>query len=239
MSNTYSKFSDVCTKFYDLVLEPQGVADFVYAKIETYQPKNCLFVGGFFLVARELEKLGLNIVLTDYSQDMIEEARKRLPNTRAEVADLRELPFCSEFDAVLVIGRVFTHMLSPEDASKALKSVHRALKPGGITLLDNYEDSKIQCTDYFNGRVAVKDADLEIIRDSTTELISEQPFVVNWSARYQASSEHGSTEFSDEMKHRAFSRMEMAELFEKHGFCVEAQGDNFDETSFYTLGKVN
>lgn len=237
MTETYSDFSDICTKFYDLVVDPYQVAQFVYSKIEKYRPRSVLFVGGFFLVARELQKLGLDLVVTDYTDQMAREARSRLPDTRIELADLRELPFHEEFDTVLVIGRVFTHMLTSEDSSRALQSVNRALKSGGIVLLDNYEDSKIQVTDYFNGCVSVSDSTLQIVRESSTELISHDPLVVNWKAEYRATLGSETKSFNDEMHHRAFSRDEMKELLELHGFTVLGQGDNFDETSFFTLAR--
>ncbi|MCB0333012.1 MAG: class I SAM-dependent methyltransferase [Bdellovibrionales bacterium] len=235
MSDTYTNHSDICTKFYDLVVDPKEVADFVFSKIRNHNSKDCLFVGGFFLVARELQTLGLNLTLSDYSEDMIREAHTRLPDARAHVADLREMPFQNEFDTVLVIGRVFTHMLSSEDSSRALQSIHKALRPGGIVLLDNYEDTKIQVTEYFNGRVSVGDSAINITRDSSTELLTNDPCIVNWKATYHATANCTETSFQDEMPHRAFSRDEMRGLFEEAGFEVLAQGDNFDETSFFTL----
>ncbi len=238
MTETYAEYSDICTKFYDLVVDPVQVAEFVYSKIKQYYPRKCLFVGGFFSVARELQKTNLELVVTDYTDEMVKEAQKRLPNTRIERADLRHLPFENEFDTILVIGRVFTHMLTADDASQALQSIHRALKPEGLVLLDNYEDSKIQVTDYFNGLVSVSDSSIEIIRRSTTKLVSQDPFVVNWFADYRVTSQGNLITFSDQMRHRAFSRSEMKNLFEENGFSVCAQGDNFDETSFFTLART-
>ncbi len=235
MTETYSNSSDVCAKFYDLVIDPRQVANFVLSKVAGYRPGNCLFVGGFFLVARELQELGLTMTLVDYSEDMMREAYERLSNATTEVADLRKLPFEDEFDTVFVIGRVFTHMLTPEDASSALRSIHRSLKPGGVVFLDNYEDTKIQDTDYFNGRISVSDPAVEIVRDSSTCLVSRDPLIVNWKASYHIKSNGDSRSFSDEMYHRAFSRSEMQRLFEQHGFQVFSQGDNFDETSFFTV----
>ena len=235
MTETYSDFSDICAKFYDLIIDPKEVAHFAYSKVKDFKPRKSLFVGSFFLVARELQKLGLDLVVTEYTEEMIQEGRQRLPNTPIECADLRKLPFCEKFDAVFVIGRVFTHMLTPEDSSHALISIHNSLKPGGVTLIDNYEDTKIRLTDYLNGRISVANSSIEIIRDSSTELISTRPLIVNWSAEYKTSSSNETLTFSDQMPHRAFSRSEIKGLLEEHGFEIHSQGDNFDETSFYTV----
>jgi SAM-dependent methyltransferase len=235
MAVTYSNFSEICTKFYDLVVDPIEVANFVCSKISDHNHQKCLFVGSFFLVADELQKLGIEIVLADYSKDMICEAKRRFPNTRAEVADLRNLPFRGDFDAIIVIGRVFTHMLTCKDSAQALISMHKALKPGGVVLIDNYEDTKIQTTNYFNGSISVENSAAKITRESSTDLISEDPMIVNWKAVYRATLEGNSVVFEDEILHRAFSRSEIYNLFEAHDFKVISQGDNFDETSFYTV----
>lgn len=235
MTQTYADFSDVCTKFYDLVINPANVARFVYKSVEKFNPKLALFVGGFFLVAKELQNLGISLTVTDYTDEMVAEGKLRLPGVRVEKADLRDLPFDGEFDTVFVIGRVFTHMLTEEDSSRALRSLHRSLKPGGVTFIDNYENTKIQTTDYFNGRVKVNDPTIEITRDSSTQLLSSQPHIVNWKATYQVMHNGTSKTYNDEMQHRAFSRNEMKRLVEQHGFECSAQGDNFDDTSFFTV----
>lgn len=237
MSIAYTNYSDICVRFYDLVIDVKYVADFVASQLEDYKPGRCLFVGGFFAVAKELQLRGFELTVADFSEEMIVEARKRLPNTRAVVADLRDMPFEGEFDAVIVIGRVFTHMLTAEDSSRALLSTYRALKPGGLVLLDNYEDSKIQVTDYFNGRIAVESPKIAITRESSTELSSTKPFVVTWKAHYRAEFDGKTICFDDEMQHRAFSRDEMRGLLEGAGFEALSQGDNFDDTSFYTLAR--
>ena len=234
---TYQDFSDICTRFYDLVIDPDQVADFVAKKISAFQIKEILFVGGFFLVAKEIAKRGYSLTIVDYTDQMVAEGKKRLPDFVVNKADLRSLPFTQQFDCVLVIGRVFTHMLTEEDAVRALRSVLRSLRPGGLLFFDNYEASKIQRTDYFNGEVIVQDSVQRIVRSSTTSLISTEPFVVNWSARYEIASGTRSGYVEDEMLHRAFSREEIEQLLNRNHFAVIASGDNFDETSFYTLAK--
>lgn len=232
---TYSDFAGVCSCFYDLVVNPKEVASFITSKIDCSQPKKALFVGGFFLVAKELSRKGLRISIVDYSDEMVQQGRERLPSLSVEKADLLDLPFDSEFDFVFVVGRVFTHMLSEKDSAMALSSIHKSLKQGGTLFFDNYEDNKIEVTDYFNGRVVAESKEFKIIRNSTTDRVSEQPHVVNWKAEYNVFSDGSVLTYKDEMHHRAFSRGEISDLLAKHGFQVKEQGDNFDDTSFYTL----
>lgn len=234
-TNTYGDFSVFCVRFYDLVVKAEVVADFVLAKIGDFCGKNALFVGSFFQVAKQLHASGLELTVVDYSDEMVLLARQRLEGIRVEKADLAALDYQEQFDLVIVIGRVFTHLLNDKAAQSALAGVHRALRPGGIALIDNYESSKIEETDYFNGQVSVRDKNLSIIRDSSTKRISTTPHVVQWMANHQVTEGELEFTFSDTMPQRAFSREEMAKLCQSHDFQVRDQGDNFDETSFYTL----
>ncbi len=236
-NNLYSSLADVCTKFYDSSIDAKRVADFVDSRINKFGLKDILFIGGFFLVAKELIGKGYNVTVADYTDEMVEEGKKRLPKTKIVKADIRKLPFGQEFDAVLVIGRVFTHMLSNEDVGDALSSIRKSLKPKGILFFDNYEDNKIMKTNYFNGRVQAKNGNIKIMRDSSTELISKKPFIVNWKATYTVKENNKTQKFNDEMAHRAFSRMEIKELLETNGFKQIENGNNFDETSFYAIAQ--
>ncbi|MBI4044275.1 MAG: class I SAM-dependent methyltransferase [Candidatus Diapherotrites archaeon] len=236
-STLYSEFASVCAKFYDLSIDPKKVADFVDSKVKKFKPKKVLFVGGFFAVAKELIKMGYDLTVVDYTDEMVKEAETRLTKTRVFKADLRDLPFENEFDLVLVIGRVFTHMYSDYDLARAFQSVSKALKPSGLLLFDNYESLKIQNTKYFNGEIKVKGKNIEITRKSSTKLLSKQPFIVNWKQIYAVEENGKVSKFKDELKHRAFSRREIKNYLEKNGFEQIDSGDNFDETSFYSIAK--
>ena len=140
---------------------------------------------------------------------------------------------------MFVIGRVFTHMTTDKDLSEALSSCRRALRPSGKFFVDNYEDSRIEVTKYFNGVIEVSEGDCAIVRASTTSRVSDSPFVVNWKAEYSGLFGGERFQFRDSIDHRAFSRSEFSRYLGGAGFEVLHQGDNFDETSFYTLSERN
>jgi len=236
--STYSTHAEICARFYDLIVDGEKVGAFVLEKSRAKAGERALFVGGFFEVARYLKEKGLDLEIVDYSDDMVKVGRTKVPGVVVSKADLRALPSEEKFDCVFVIGRVLTHMISEEDLASALTSCRRALKRGGRLFFDNYENSRIQETSYFNGVLGCSDADTKIERVSRTAKISDVPFVVRWDARY--SGEFRSTEFSfsDSMLHRAFSRSEIAALLPKFKFSFLEQGDNFDETSFFTLARA-
>jgi SAM-dependent methyltransferase len=231
----YSSLARICAKFYDLAIDASEVADFVDARMSRFKPRNVLFVGGFFSVAKELAGKGYDITVADYTDEMVAEGKKRLPGTKVVKADIRNLPFENEFDAVVVIGRVFTHMYTEDDLRRAFQAIRKSLKAGGILFFDNYEDTKIAKTDYFNGKITGKGTGIEIIRDSSTEIVSEKPFIVKWKAVYTVKENGKVKTFNDEMEHRAFSRQEIKRALGENGFRQIGAGGNFDETSFYTI----
>ncbi|MFN8389922.1 MAG: class I SAM-dependent methyltransferase [Bdellovibrionota bacterium] len=211
------------------------MATFAFNTIEAHPSQRALFVGGMFDIAGELTGRGLVLTVVDYTSEMVEIGQQRLPEIDVARADLRDLPFDREFDLIFVIGRVFTHMLNDFDLTRAIRGCFRALKPGGRLLADNYESSRIEVTNYFNGVLEYENAGAAIVRRSSTRRISESPRIVRWDAEYSGRFGSEPFRFQDSMEHRAFERAEFAEHLRLADFDVIAQGDNFDETSFYTV----
>jgi trans-aconitate 2-methyltransferase len=77
-----------------------------------------------------------SVVGVDASHNMIALASKRFspevhPNLRFQIADARTLPFREEFDLVVSFNAL--HWIPEQDI--ALRSIHSALKPGGVAQL--------------------------------------------------------------------------------------------------------
>ena len=236
-NSTYNTHAAACVRFYDLTVNPDSVADFLFKNARCRSGEKTLFVGGMLGIAECLIARGLSLTFVDYSHEMVLEAEQRLPGISCRRADLRDLPFEEDFDLVLVVGRVFTHMLSDDDLSKALTACRISLRTGGRLFFDNYEDTKIRETNYFNGTVVAEDGETHIERESSTALKSSVPYIVEWTAKYSGRFCGAALEFQDRMLHRAFSRNEITSLASHEGLEVMAQGDNFDETSFFTLAR--
>ncbi|OGS14117.1 MAG: hypothetical protein A2234_03670 [Elusimicrobia bacterium RIFOXYA2_FULL_58_8] len=90
--------------------------------------------------AVEFAKKGLAVTGYDFSGEYLEEAaaraRKKKVVLRLLRGDMRRLPFSGEFDAVVNLFTSFGYFLKFSDDLKTLKGVARALKPGGLFLLD-------------------------------------------------------------------------------------------------------
>lgn len=75
----------------------------------------------------EISASGAEVVGIDVSSEMVEQARRNHPHLRFEVADARSFRFDEPFDAVF--SNATLHWV--RDQEPAVRSVHRALKPGG------------------------------------------------------------------------------------------------------------
>lgn len=85
-------------------------------------------------VARGAEAVGL-----DFSGNLIEIARRAVPQAEFRQGDAQELPFDDEsFDAV-VCGYGIIHLPDPE---KGLREIHRVLKPGGTAAVSTWAAAK-------------------------------------------------------------------------------------------------
>lgn len=85
---------------------------------------------------------GFEVTATDGSYAMVAKAlanaRARGVSLKAGVADWRDLArsVTGQFDAVVCLGSSFCHLRTAEDRAAALRNFAKALKPGGLLLID-------------------------------------------------------------------------------------------------------
>jgi len=84
-----------------------------------------------------LAHTGANIIATDFSEKMIEEAKKKpcSSNVRFEIADATSLLYENEtFDVVLIANAL--HIMPEPD--KAMNEIYRVLKPNGLLVAPTF-----------------------------------------------------------------------------------------------------
>jgi len=94
---------------------------------------------GYGRHAAELARRGFHVVGVDLSRAMIAEARRRWTegnNLRFMRKDMRRLRVTGEFDAVINMYTSFGYF-SPRANVAALRRLTRALRPGGLILIDH------------------------------------------------------------------------------------------------------
>jgi SAM-dependent methyltransferase len=90
--------------------------------------------------AVEFAAAGHAVTGADYSEEYLLEAAARARRRRVKLrllrGDMRELPFRGEFDAAVNLFTSFGYFLKFSDDLRTLEGVARALKPGGLFLID-------------------------------------------------------------------------------------------------------
>ncbi|MBD0408394.1 class I SAM-dependent methyltransferase [Bacillus sp. 1021] len=91
------------------------------------------------LYSQKLALKGYNVTGVDYNKKSIEyaisEADKLNLQIDYKIEDITDLEIESEFDAALLIYQIYG-VFSPANRRKILNNIYRALKPGGLVLLD-------------------------------------------------------------------------------------------------------
>jgi SAM-dependent methyltransferase len=89
--------------------------------------------------AVRLARRGASVLGVDITEAYLREARRaagKLPNVRFMRGDMRRIPLENEFDAAINLWTSFGYFADPADDLKTLRAVARALKPGGLFLID-------------------------------------------------------------------------------------------------------
>jgi ubiquinone/menaquinone biosynthesis C-methylase UbiE len=77
-----------------------------------------------------------NVEGTDFNADMLKVARKKHPGLRFTRADMRELDLGRQFDVLTCLFSAIGYMKTKTDLQKAIKSMSRHLRPGGVLLVE-------------------------------------------------------------------------------------------------------
>jgi len=87
-----------------------------------------------------LARKGLDVTGYDYSADYLKEAAAKAQKAKVRLTllrgDMRRLKFSGEFDAVINLFTSFGYFQKFSDDIKTLKGAARALKPGGLFMID-------------------------------------------------------------------------------------------------------
>src|ERR671934_1098132 len=87
-----------------------------------------------------LAQRGYQVTGQDLSEVFLQQARAAADAQRVQVrwvhGDMRNIPFENEFDAVINIFTSFGYLESDDEDQQVLVQVHKALKPGGLFLLE-------------------------------------------------------------------------------------------------------
>ncbi|MDE5883665.1 MAG: class I SAM-dependent methyltransferase [Oscillospiraceae bacterium] len=134
------KIWDLYAPIYKIAMRPdEKIYKLMYKRIpKVIKDRNVLEIAtGPGLLAKKVAYSAKKMIATDYSEGMIEEAKKgSIPeNLTFEVADATALPYDDNSFDVVIIANALHVMPEPE---KALQEIRRVLKNKGVLIAPNF-----------------------------------------------------------------------------------------------------
>jgi len=172
----------------------------------------------------EFAQRGFEVTGYDLSDSFIEKAKKDSSELGLKIefvrGDMRKLPFDHQFDAVVNIFTSFGFFDSESDDMKVTKGVSRALKKGGLFLLD-LKNREYLIRNFQRRRWTQKE-DFVWLEDSFFDL-----FTSRWETTRTLLFGNGrKKEYSFSLRMYTFT--EILNLLKKSGFILEAVYGDFD-----------
>lgn len=219
MTRLYSRWSRVYHDMYRSIFDYRR--DFLRFKsiLKKYRCKSLLELGcGSGNLAPYFLSAGYQYTGLDIAQAMLAIARKETPDARFIQSDMRRFSLRKKVDAVLVTGRSFSYMTRNQDMLDALEAIHKALKPKGILIFDNFEAARIFTNFQPRLREDIRREDRRFTRLSERIPDLRTGWTWRWNATYLVDDGLRREEFQDRSILRAFTPDEVRLFLALTGF---------------------
>lgn len=170
---------------------------------------------GTGIVTERLED-DYNMTGADISREMLEVARNKDLESEFIQADMTDLPFEEEFDAILMYGQPFSHLESAGKVESAAKSIYNALNTDGILV-----------TDVFRPKAGKEDNIKPLEMEAGGYSISMLPKFTNYneearswdgSIRFKIQNENSTRVLEDRRQFRGYSMSQLEKIIHDAGF---------------------
>jgi SAM-dependent methyltransferase len=169
----------------------------------------------------------------DLSADMLRIARRHHPGARFIRGDMRKFALGRTFDAAIITGRTFSHLVRNEDVLGTLKSVYAALGKKGLLAFDCFRADRVVLDHGQESVQDVKRGDTLFRRLNRTSPNLETGWTFNWEAEYHIRKDARKEKVvKDRTVLRAFTEDELGLFLKLCGFEVlECRGEKFYRVS--------
>lgn len=213
MTTLYTSLAEIYHEMYQSIFNYDKEFRTVHAVLKAYSARKVLEIGcGAGNLTRRFRAEGYDYTGMDSAKPMLRIALRENPDAMFLVGDMRRFIVRKKFDAVVVGGRSFTYMTNNADVLSALQCIHRALRPKGVLVFDNFNATTI-----FKGlsrplRDDVRVGEKVMSRVSKRTMNLRTGWTWNWDAIYVIKDGSRRRTFRDHSVLRAFTRDEL-ELF--------------------------
>ena len=243
MSRLYHELAEEYHLMYQGIFDYQAEYETHRAIFARYGCTRIVELGcGTGNLAAPFTSAGYSYTGSDASPEMIDIARRLRPGADFVVSDMRSLAELSgpdgkaPFDAAFCCGRSFTYMTGNGDVLACLRAVNRALKEGGLFVLDNFLASAIfgDFPEHVENRSELEGMTITRISENSPNL--ETGWTWNWNATYLIEKADGETRrVSDPSVLRAFLPEELSLFLSLTGF--DTMENELDRFSFRTTAR--
>ena len=219
MTRLYTRWAGVYHEMYQSIFDYRKDSLRFQSILKKYRCKSVLELAcGSGNLAPYFLKAGYRYTGLDLAREMLAIARKETPDARFIRGDLRRFSVREKADAVLIAGRSFSYMTTNREVLDALRSIHRALQPGGILIFDHFDASAIFTRFQKRMREDIRRDDRRFIRRSDNSPNLTTGWTWNWNATYVVDNGGRKQAFQDRSVLRAFTPDEMRLFLTLEGF---------------------
>lgn len=217
MQSLYANgFETIYDEMYQTFIDYKEEFTFYSAILNQHQKKQVLEIGcGTGNLARIFSDYNFNYSGLDFSLDMINLCKSKIPNGSFVLGDMTQFSLEHKTESMIVTGRTSSYLLSNKDVAGFLKSAHQNLKTNGILCFDFIDANRflkeikggkeVQHTATFHQK---KYERISFFNTNTSENL-----MFNWDAKYYETSNNQQKLIAEDTSEvRAFTKNEW-ELF--------------------------
>jgi ubiquinone/menaquinone biosynthesis C-methylase UbiE len=181
------KMAAIYDAMYQTFIDYDDEFEFYNELIQKNNCKTLLEIGsGTGNLAKRFEKTNLKYTGLDYSQSMINIAKKRNKSSNFIHGDMREFELKQSVDAIIITGRSSSYLISNEDVNECFNTVYNNLSNDGVFLFD-FIDANRFIPFIIENQVITHQAQHEginYLRESHWETTTLDNFMLEWTAQY-------------------------------------------------------
>jgi SAM-dependent methyltransferase len=225
MSNLYQDLSTVYEAMYQSFIDYNDEAAFYGEILLRYQCAQVLEIGcGTGNLADLFTRQGIAYQGLDQSEDMLQIARSKAPNSNFFQGDMRDFQLPKPIASAIITGRTISYLITNQDLMDAFGAIHQQLLPSGVLAFD-FIDANSFIPQIKPGERVVHSAEFDgkrYHRESFWSVNLAQSWTFDWLSRYfQADTQELWQPIGeDQSTIRAFCQDDIALFLKLSGFAV-------------------